>query len=448
VNGRERPDDQLGKARTLRWLLLLMQPGIGLKRWLLLAMAGVLLLAGGFALVLSVPLSDVVLQAARTLTLSGKLPPVWRGVIVLAIGIAFVAIGAYNLHQRFLFGAMYRQVRPGTGALEGLSTYRSRRRGPKIVAIGGGTGLSTLLRGLKEHTENITAIVTVADDGGSSGRLRKEFGIQPPGDARQCLIALSDSEPLMEELMSFRFETGQTLEGHSMGNLLLAALTQRYGNLHEALQAAARLLAVKGRVVPSTLATGLVLRAETVGGHLLEGESMIGESPDRIARIWLDPKAAPLNAAVADSLREADAVVIGPGSLYTSVLPNMLVAGMREALNRSGAPKVFVCNVATQHGETDGLDAGGHLREFERHSGVSVTHLLLNARPIAIPVQFQQQAILPEPPAGFAGEVLVRDVVSREMPSRHDPKLLAEAVLEIARGPRTRNGRPQAALRA
>jgi uncharacterized cofD-like protein len=417
----------------LRWFILLLRPGIGIKRWVALGCIGVLFVALGMAFSLSVSVTPIILELGRTLTFGDVLTGLLRGVSVGLIGFGFIGTAAFMLYRRVAFGVRYQQ---NGKVIENLTLHRFRSGGPKVVAIGGGTGLSSLLRGLKNYTHDITAVVTVADDGGSSGRLREELGIPPPGDARQCLIALSESEPLMEEALSYRFGSGGSLEGHNLGNLLLAALVQTRGTFHQAVEAAAILLAVRGRVVPSSTSSDLRLMACTSSGRLLVGESAIGHAGEAIERIWVEPADAAVTQAALDAIAEADLIVIGPGSLYTSILPNFLVKGVTEAVQRSRAPRILVCNIATQHGETDGLSAEEHLRVFQNHSGVTVTHFLVNNHPIRVaPVFHQDPVTMDDGVEGFQGRVLKRDVVDVSFPTRHDPIKLAQAIIALTRRP-------------
>ena len=415
------------------WFLLLLRPGIGLKRWLLLGVAGVLIVALGIATTFF-ELSETtwVARVGRAIDLSGSLGPVARGAGLGGIGMLMVVGSALMFYRRVAQGARYTQGQ--RGIVDSLSRHRARSGGLRVVAIGGGTGLSTALRGLKEHTDNITAVVTVADDGGSSGRLRSELNISPPGDARQCLIALSESEPLMERALTYRFEAGLGLEGHNLGNLLIAALVHTEGNFHDALQAAAKLLVVHGQVAPSSVASDLRLKARTASGIVLDGESAIGHAGEPLEQLWLEPGTAPANPAAIAAIDEAQVIVMGPGSLYTSVLPNFLVTGMSEAVRRSKAPKVFVCNIATQHGETDGLSAEDHLRVFEEHSGAPPTHFLVNNHIQPLAPRFEQEPVtLNRPLDRDSTRVVLRDLLDESFPSRHDPRKLAAAILRIAR---------------
>jgi uncharacterized cofD-like protein len=248
--------------------------------------------------------------------------------------------------------------------VDALMAQRRLNRGPNIVAIGGGTGLSTLLSGLKRYSSNITAIVTVADDGGSSGVLRRELGVQPPGDIRNCLAALAREEPLLTRLFQYRFKAGTGLEGHSFGNLFLSALTAITGSLETAITASSRVLAVQGQVVPATTAD-VRLWAELENGERIEGESAIGQAPSPIVRLGCTPLRPPALPRALEAIAEAELIVLGPGSLYTSLLPNLLVPELVAALARSQAPRLYICNLMTQPGETDGLDVEGHLRAIE-----------------------------------------------------------------------------------
>ena len=398
----------------LSWMALLARPGIGLKRWAALGAIGLALFALGAAVVLG----------------GGVSGPLWLGAAFGLLGLAACAAAAWRLHERLSFGA--RSARGGESAIRSLAGSRIRSRGPRLVAIGGGTGLSVLLRGLKRHTDNLSAIITPADDGGSTGRLREMFGAPPLGDARQCLIALSDAEPLMERVFSHRFDTGEGLEGHSLGNLLLSAMATTEGGFGEALDAAHELLSVRGRVIPSSRLAGVALEAETVSGRLLEGESAEGRAGEPIAALRLTPDGVEANPAALDAVRTADAILIGPGSLYTSILPNLLIAGIADAVRRARCPKVFICNVATQHLETDGLSAADHLSALQRHAGVVPTHFVMNAIMAEIPERFHQQTIPPEPaPHGVA--TVTADLLDPSWGTRHDPDKLAAAVLSIVR---------------
>jgi uncharacterized cofD-like protein len=264
------------------------------------------------------------------------------------------------------FGSIQQALAPekDTHLVDALLAQRRLNRGPNIVAIGGGTGLATLLSGLKRYSSNLTAVVTVADDGGSSGVLRRELGVQPPGDIRNCLVALAREEPLLTRLFQYRFKAGSGLEGHSFGNLFLSALTAITGSLEAAISASSRVLAVQGQVVPATNAD-VRLWAELENGERIEGESRIGRATSPIVRLGCIPERPPALPRALEAIAHADLIVLGPGSLYTSLLPNLLVPELVEAIRRSRALRLYVCNLMTQPGETDGMDVTGHLRAIE-----------------------------------------------------------------------------------
>ena len=322
------------------------------------------------------------------------------------------------------------------------------RRPPRVVALGGGTGLSTLLRGLKHLTPDITAIVTVADDGGSSGRLRADLGVPPPGDVKECLLALADDESLLSAVFSHRFATGE-LAGHTLGNLFLAALTEVLGDFDQAVKESSKVLAITGTVLPSTTAD-VRLHALLSDGRHLAGESSIGRSPVSVSRVWLEPSdshALPLALA---RIAEADLVVLGPGSLFTSVMPNILVGGMREALAETGAPVVYVANLMTQPGETANLSGPDHLRALIDHLGEGVVDtVLVNSAPVPDGALERygdtgaEPVVWPAPPAAgedgagaetVQGVTLVRrDLLRVSGHVRHDPAALAGEVLALRR---------------
>jgi uncharacterized cofD-like protein len=310
--------------------------------------------------------------------------------------------------------------------------YRRRllRRGPRVVAIGGGTGLSTLLRGLKEYTANITAIVTVADDGGSSGRLRRELGVLPPGDFRNCLAALADAEPLMARLLQYRFPSGSGLEGHSFGNLFIVAMTEITGNFERALRETSRVLAVRGHILPSTL-TNVTLCAATNDGEIIRGESKIGHLRRDIRRVYLEPEAQAYPEAIR-AILQADLIVMGPGSLYTSVLPNLLVEGIQRAIRASSALRVYVCNVATQPGETEGYSVQDHVDGLIRHAGPGLfDYVLANSRPLTnrLPETVQPVTMADRDLPGI--NVVLADVIADDNNVRHDPKKLADSLMRL-----------------
>ncbi len=345
--------------RAARWL----QPGLVVKRWVFTSGLGLLVALLGAAVWADLQPIYWMLSSIQWLLaqVTGVLPRKITGPLVLLVGAVLIWLG-----QSRSFGSIQQALAPEKDTLlvDALLAQRRLNRGPSIVAIGGGTGLSTLLSGLKRYSSNLTAIVTVADDGGSSGVLRRELGVQPPGDIRNCLAALAREEPLLTRLFQYRFKAGSGLEGHSFGNLFLSALTAITGNLESAITASSRVLAVQGQVVPATNAD-VRLWAELENGERIEGESKIGHAASPIVRLGCIPERPPALPRALEAIANADLIVLGPGSLYTSLLPNLLVPELVEAIRRSKAPRLYICNLMTQPGETDGLDVEGHLRAIE-----------------------------------------------------------------------------------
>jgi uncharacterized cofD-like protein len=355
-----RQQDLVSRSRrAARWL----QPGLEVKRWMVSSGIGLLIALIGAAIWADLQPIYWSLEALKwsLSRVTQVLPRGITGPVVLVVGAGLIWLG-----QSRSFGSIQQALAPEKDTLlvDALLAQRRLNRGPSIVAIGGGTGLSTLLSGLKRYSSNITAIVTVADDGGSSGVLRREFGIAPPGDIRNCLAALAREEPLLTRLFQYRFKTGSGLEGHSFGNLFLTALTAITGSLESAITASSRVLAVQGQVVPATNAD-VRLWAELENGERIEGESRIGHAPSPIVRLGCTPERPPALPRALEAIAHADLIVLGPGSLYTSLLPNLLVPELVSAIRRSKAPRLYVCNLMTQPGETDGLDVTGHLRAIE-----------------------------------------------------------------------------------
>ncbi|HHU83399.1 MAG TPA: uridine diphosphate-N-acetylglucosamine-binding protein YvcK [Firmicutes bacterium] len=297
----------------------------------------------------------------------------WLGVFFIAGG---MMTGVIRIRRLFWQLVTWLPTRARKG--QGVGFWRELINGPRIVVIGGGTGLGTILRGLKKLTADLTAVVTVADDGGSSGRLRQEFGILPPGDIRNCLIAMADLEPLMEQLMQYRFNGDNWLSGHNFGNLFLAAMTGITGDFERAIEASSQVLAVRGRVFPATL-ENVNIYAELDDGSVVNGESTIGHSHRPIRRVFLDPPDAVALPKAVKAIHQADIVLLGPGSLYTSVIPPLLVKDITEALRRTRAPKVYVCNVMTEPGETTGYTASRHLQAIIEHTGGNlINYVIIN----------------------------------------------------------------------
>ncbi len=345
--------------RAIRWLL----PGLVVKRWMITSGLGLLIALIGASIWADLrPIYWVVEILFWFLGfITTFLPRTITGPIVFLIGTSLLIWGQ---------GRSFESIKQALGTkkdtflVDALRAKQKLNRGPNIVAIGGGTGLSSLLKGLKRYSSRITAIVTVADDGGSSGVLRRELGVQPPGDIRNCLAALATEEPLIKGLFQYRFSSGSGLEGHSFGNLFLSALTAITGSLETAITASSRVLAVQGQVVPATN-VDVRLWAELENGDRINGESAIGKARLPIVRIGCYPPQPPALPRALEAIRNAEIILIGPGSLYTSILPNLLVPELVNAIEKSKAPKLYICNLMTQPGETDGLDVSGHVRAIE-----------------------------------------------------------------------------------
>ncbi len=409
-----------------RWLT----PGLHVKRWV-----GVTILAiVGIALGISYALREYYQSAhlpAFTYYLTMQFWPRWvRAVIFFGVGLFLLCLGLYKLTRSLLSPF----VPGGDKALvERLYDFRIRQRGPRIVAVGGGTGLSTLLRGIKSHTGNVTALVTVADDGGSSGRLRAEYKVLPPGDFRQCLTALADVEPLMSELFQYRFKEG-SLRGHSFGNLFIMAMSEITGDFEHALRESGRVLAVRGQIVPTTLET--VTLCAIAGEEVLVGESRVPTGKQPIQRVFLVPEHPILNPEAQLAIMNAEMVLVGPGSLYTRLLPNLLVEGMVEALRATPAVKVYVCNVATQPGETNGYAVHDHVETLERYVGaglfdyvVANSNLTLPLSPAAQEAGVHRVAFDRRRVGRNGTRYVLGDLVSSQITSHHDPDKLARLLM-------------------
>ena len=414
------------RPRLPRWLY----PGMHLKRWLLVLFFGITVLGLGAAIMIvdfyrGLPDDSFIV----TLTGAGLDRPV-RAVLVGLGGILLTSVGVWGLMRSIVSPFVTR----GDSVLEVLYTKRYLARGPRIVALGGGTGLSTLLRGLKGYSANITAIVTLADDGGSSGRLRQQLGIAPPGDIRNCIAALADAEPLMTQLMQYRFPPGSGLDDHAFGNLFIAAMTAVTGDFEEAVRESNRVLAVRGQVLPAT-SVPLNLAATLESGRRLSGQASISGADEPIAEVTIEPADVRANPEAIERILEADLVVVGPGSLYSSVLPNLLISDIRDAVAAANGIRAYVCNVATQPGETGFYSAAQHLEALIDHVGDGLfDYVLLNdnheaRRPdgwMGQPVQVDVRRL-----EGFEVTIVEEDLVDVSNAHRHDPAKLAAALMRI-----------------
>ncbi len=417
---------------SLKWLI----PGMGVKRWLLLLFAGITIVSLGVGYVLvDIYRTWAFPTVFYYLTLQ-FIPRALRGLLFGTVGLAAIIIAILQLNRSLL--AAFRS--PGQSSLvDVIYNHRHRIRGPRVVAIGGGTGLSILLRGLKDHTENITAIVTVADDGGSSGRLRRDLGLLPPGDFRNCIAALADEESPTARLFQYRFGKGVGLNGHTFGNLFIAAMAAVTGNFERAILESSQVLNIRGRILPSTL-ENVTLWADLqeddeqlAGPGQVQGESQIPKSGKPIDRVFLEPGKVPAYPEAIKAILEADLITAGPGSLYTSVMPNLLVPGIASALRASPATKVYICNIATQEGETDHFSLDDHLRALEDHVGQGLfTYVLANDN---LKVQFPQhlnvEVVSPETIGLESYQFVTTDLVDLENPWQHDPKRLADELMNL-----------------
>src|SRR6056297_1237327 len=410
-----------------KWFL----PGLGVKRWLFLTLLGMIILSAGIN-----PFFGFDLTLYLDSILSNIIAAVFPGYYSVILKFCGLFIIYYSLYK--IKDELNKQLAPNDELIDILYKKKKLKKGPEIVAFGGGTGLSNLLRGLKKYSDNITAVVTVADDGGSSGRLRDEMGILPPGDIRNCLVALADREPLMEKLFQHRFESEGGLEGHSFGNLYIAAMTEVLGDFEEAVRASSKVLAIKGKVFPATN-EDIKLGAVYHDQEQRMGESAIPVYDKKINRVFLYPKNASTTPEVRNSIQKADVIVIGPGSLYTSILPNLLVKGIAAEIKKSNALKLYVCNVMTQPGETDNYTAADHAKAIIDHCGKGVfDYIILNNQQGteelrqkyeaegAYPVEIDHQRL-----KELGVSIVEEDLLKKNSYLRHDPEELAKLIYKL-----------------
>lgn len=411
-----------------------LRPGLGVKRWLVLSLAGITLLGIGLA-VFTLDIYRTApdtwwLPILSTLSLRSLSRPV-RELIFGILGVSMILVGIWGMNRALL--------RPfekaGKPLINTVTEYRKKDRGPRIVAIGGGHGLAALLRGLKEYTRNLTAVVTVMDDGGSSGELRKSMGVLPPGDIRNCLAALSNDEEILTQVFQYRFASSAGLEGHSLGNLLITSLTDITGSFEEAVAESGRVLGVMGEVLPATL-HDVRLAADVRVGNTKEqtriiGESKITEAKGKIQRIWLEPNNPPAFPPVITALLSADLIIVGPGSLYTSLLPNLLVPDLANALRASKALKFYVCNVATQPGETDGFNCLDHIRTIENYLGKNLFDLIISNQLFEGPLPEGTSWVKSDEKLLEKYPVYQSNLVDVQNPWRHDSVRLAQVIMDL-----------------
>jgi uncharacterized cofD-like protein len=404
--------------------------GMHIKRWLLLVLLGIAIMGLGFGYVLREAYATYTFPTwVYYLTLQ-FVPRLVRAGLFIGVSCSIILFAVWKLNTSLL--AAFVKPSEEDSIIDTVYRYRYQARGPRVVCVGGGTGLPVLLRGLKEHTSNMTAIVTVGDDGGSSGRLRRELGLLPPGDLRNCIAALAEAEPLMTRLFQYRFNEGSGLEGHSFGNLFIAAMSGITGNFEEAVRETSRVLAVRGLILPSTL-QHVTVHARSADGELIDGESNVTERGKRIEEVWLQPDTIQANPEAIRSILEADIVVVGPGSLLTSVLPNLLVPGIRQALAISQATKIYVCNVATQHGETDDFGVSDHFRTLASHVGNNLFDYVLANDNVEgpLPDSWHSKPVIIDSPVVDGARVFTSDVVSESNRYHHDSYKLAASIMSV-----------------
>lgn len=415
--------------QELRWLA----PGIGVKRWLIPLLIGTTLVALGLTMVAL----DIYRNAPNTLQpmlALLSLQELDRGVRVFVFTIIGIGLVLYSVigFNRSLLKPFVRSDKP---IVDTVSNYRRKEKGPRVVAIGGGTGLSSLLRGLKEYTHNLTAIVTVADDGGSSGALRRNLGILPPGDIRNCLAALSDDEDLLTQIFQYRFSEAAGVNGHSLGNLFISAMADITGSFEQAVAESGRVLAVRGRVMPSTL-HDVRLVADLIDPNSqknirVRGESNIPTTPGKVKRVWLEPPNPKAYPMALQAILNAELIVIGPGSLFTSILPNLLVPEIAAAVSASRAYKFYVCNVATQPGETDHFDCLDHVRAIENHLGGRIFDLVICNNRVSEQMPEKVEQVLPNEKLAEMYPLYCADLLDEVQPWRHDSRKLARVIMDL-----------------
>lgn len=394
--------------------------GLGLKRWLIVGAGGVFVISIGLAWVFG-RLMDL-----RPPTI---LPVSIEATLLIVLGLVMLLVCLYGLYRSL--GTLMFASKNMDHLVSNVKISKITSKGPKVVAIGGGTGLSVLLRGLKNHTSNITGIVTVADDGGSSGRLRKEMDVVPPGDFRNCIVALSDAEKTVTDLFQYRFSKGKGLEGHSFGNLFIVAMMEVTGSFDEALREAGKVLAVRGNLVPATV-DNIRLKAKLDTGEVVFGESQISKSLSMIERVYIDPECPIVHPNAESAILDADIVVLGPGSLFTSVLPNLMVPGIKDAIRKAKAMKIYICNVATQVGETDGYNIADHVIALQRHTYTEIIDFVLaNSTHIELKDRYAGEPVVDDGTMLMHAKIRKAPIADTKHPVRHTSEGLARELLAL-----------------
>ena len=414
-----------------KWLY----PGMHVKRWIVLLMVGFMAFALACAMFLAwiyrtIAVPEPFTDPVQVVTLQ-FIPHPFREVLVGTFGLTLTVLAICKFYSSLM--EVVSEPRKRERLVDLVYARRLLKTGPKIVTIGGGTGQAVLLRGVKEYTNNLTAIVTVVDDGGSSGRLRREFGALPPGDVRQCIGALAIAEPLMTRLLNYRFSKGDGLEGHSLGNLMMLAMADLTGNFESGIRELSRVLAVRGQILPSTLES-VKLCAELEDGRIISGESAVGEADSAIKRVYLDRQHPTAFSEACQAISEADYIILAPGSLYTSLLPNLLVPEISQAVTNSKALKLYVCNVATEPGETSHYGVEEHLAALKLHAPSEIFKVALVNDRTSIPSANGSYELveLSQDKSNIDGlPIATADVINVEKPNQHDPVKLAQAVMHV-----------------
>ena len=420
MSSKNSPNDSRSKSTTR--ILRLLYPGIKIKRWLFLGMAGVIICSVGATFYFRRLIDQ---QFPEFLSNYAEPPMAVIGLIVGLTIILLALAGLYKTFKPLLIG------NPAIGEI-GYTLYRRLhlQRGPRIVALGGGTGMSVLLSGLKNHTDNLTAIIGVSDDGGSSGRLRRELGVLPPGDFRNCIVAMSDEESLLPELLQYRFTEGEGLKGHSFGNLFLIAMSNVTSSFENALSESSKVLAVRGTILPATT-NNLKLSAKMASGDIVHGESNITQSANVVDTLFIDPPTAEAFQPAVEAIMNADIVVMGPGSLYTSILPNLMVNGIKDAILETKAIKFYVCNVATESGETNGYDVFDHVKALLRHTHSNMIDIVIaNDNFQDVGPNFQSESVKIGGKYNTGQVISSGDLIDESHPIRHDSTKLSNFILD------------------
>jgi len=415
-----------------KWLY----PGIRLKRWIFLFILSVVVLIVGLSGLFGNIFKNVRIEAINIDKYIQRLQRLkFADVAFILLGFAGLTLAIRRVYYSILTTIIPNREREFIN----IAHKRAKmKRGPKVVAIGGGTGMPNVLKGMKEYTSNLSAIVTVADDGGSSGRLRKDYQVLPPGDIRNCMVALSDEETLLGKLFQYRFQKGKDLAGHNFGNIFITALSDVVGDFPRAVKESSKVLAIFGEVLPVSL-DNIILKAKLTNGKMIKGESKITKAGGIIDRVYIEPQNCKPYQPAIDAIRNADIVVIGPGSLYTSVIPNLLVPGMKEALMNTKTLKIYISNIMTQNGETDNYRVSDHIKAIFKHTGEKlIDYVIANngmpkddllkryAKEKAFLVKIDKEEISKLGVSLIAGKLFSDgDFI------RHDPKILSKMVMKI-----------------